>query len=399
MTISEMHIGIDLLLQRLNSEIDADIEPKEKDYFINLTTKLLIKAILINEKNSIEPYISREDINRYYNSLRVFINEYNLDLYNYGKYYSGKIPVTDGYNNSIKSGLLIDGVTYRIKTKGNTDLSNFGYDKSSDTFKCNTKLVNNISTLGVGTYKIINPGNLLLDNTAVIYNNIEPESIFIITGTNTSTSDSNTLIKPLKISPVWDDTTELEIVKDINYYEGIGVTSFVSNDKIVNSNNIVIGNTYVVNKDNIDISAIYNYNILNANKGMIFKTISNTINTINDEDLLELDEVDCRLPLDREINNYLHNSFGNIKTNPLFTYYDDEIRIYTNNKFKIYKAILKYIITPKDVDVENSINSPLPESMHEFLLELVVKKIASTINSPDYQYIRNDIIDNNKIVE
>jgi len=66
MTITEMHIGIDLALQRQNSNLYGNLESEEKDYAINRTIRQLVSAVLNEENNKIFNAISFEDIKKYY---------------------------------------------------------------------------------------------------------------------------------------------------------------------------------------------------------------------------------------------------------------------------------------------------------------------------------------------
>ena len=53
MTVKEMHIGIDMILQKVNSNVISSFEPEEKDWVLNEEVNRFIKqrlSILSNEK-------------------------------------------------------------------------------------------------------------------------------------------------------------------------------------------------------------------------------------------------------------------------------------------------------------------------------------------------------------
>ena len=142
MNIKMMHIGIDLGVQRLNSNVFGKLQPEEKDYFINTVTQDFVKLALTDEKNTVFDVQTYTDIREYYERLQVYISSIQLGLVEelgYGYVY-GELP-TSITIVPISSGVLYHGVTYRIVTAGTIDLSGFGGNNHAltsvgDTFKC-----------------------------------------------------------------------------------------------------------------------------------------------------------------------------------------------------------------------------------------------------------------------
>ena len=67
--------------------------------------------------------------------------------------------------------------------------------------------------------------------------------------------------------------------------------------------------------------------------------------------------------------------------------------VHHDNKFTIHRLYLDYINTPATVDWTASVNSDLPSSMHGYLVDLTVKRISAMAGTPQYQSIRQEIID------
>ncbi len=135
-----MHIGIDLGVQKLNSNVFGKLQPQEKDYFINTTTQDFVKLALTDEKNTIFNAQTYADIREYYERLQVYIRSTQLGIteqLGYGYVY-GELPQSITVE-PISEGVLTHGVTYRVKIAGDTDLTSFGYTDPpviNETFVC-----------------------------------------------------------------------------------------------------------------------------------------------------------------------------------------------------------------------------------------------------------------------
>ena len=79
MDIATMHIGIDLGLQKSNSNVFGDLQREEKDYFLNKTIKSFVLTVLNKENNSVSSIESYLDISKYYTGLQPFIRTEELN--------------------------------------------------------------------------------------------------------------------------------------------------------------------------------------------------------------------------------------------------------------------------------------------------------------------------------
>lgn len=149
LTIAEMHIGIDLALQQLNSNLYGTVMAEEKDFIINSVTDDLVRLVLLNEDNKTKGYVSVQDIKKLYSVLSNFIIEeeltlvalagigYTFDLAETNEifhYYMSSISyMKTGYN--IKSGQLVKDEWYVMTVPGTTDLTGVGSAPPNSTNK------------------------------------------------------------------------------------------------------------------------------------------------------------------------------------------------------------------------------------------------------------------------
>ena len=408
MTIQEMHIGIDLGLQQIDSKIYSNLLHEEKDYYINLVTSDLINAVFNNEKNTTANFINANDIKKYYNVLQKFIRNVDLSYSDVNDHYEAFLPQSNNLEASYTSGLLINGVRYRITTAGTTDLTAFGYSKAtnvvSDEFDCNISEINVVdaSTLAVGVYKILNAGGF--DFTAAGFDSVDNNvgTTFTVTTPQTVSFATNTytpVLKPLQMAPTWAGSTALIPLSDVACYLPLSTTSVISIGDTIMSGSLTPRQKYIVDNAGttaIDLSTVGGVAVPSV--GYVFTCTSDAaISWTANSQLHKVTTVPNRIVIFEEVYAYLNNRFGSIKTAPISVYMDDKVNVYHGNKFNIHNLALSYIIKPVKVDYNNLIDSNLPEYIHSFLMDLVVKRISATIGSKEYSGLRNEIIDNKQL--
>ena len=69
LTVQEMHIGIDLGLQQLNSNLFNKIVPEAKDYAINAVLYQYISGIAEDARNAVANEVTYTEIRKFYNQL------------------------------------------------------------------------------------------------------------------------------------------------------------------------------------------------------------------------------------------------------------------------------------------------------------------------------------------
>ncbi len=407
MTIQEMHIGIDLGLQQMDSKLNTNLLHEEKDYFINITISDFINAVFNNEKNTTFNFVSAQDIKQYYNALQKFIRNADLKLNDLNDYYESELPSSNSLSDSYKAGKLITGVRYKITAAGSTDLSTFGYSKTTNVvgneFECKINEVNLVDgqTLQVGVYKILNAGGY--DYTVLGATDSNINTIFAIDAEATidlsSTPTATAVLLPIEMAPSWDGTTTLSPIQDNACYLPLSSTSIISIGDSIMSGSLVKREKYIVSNPGntpIDLSGVGGVKIPDV--GYIF-TCTSDVDLIwtDNATIHKVTSVANRIVIFEEVHNYLNNRFGSIKTSPITVYANDNIRIYHGNKFVIYNAKLSYIVQPVKVNYNDSIDSDLPEYLHSFIMDLVVKRISATIGSREYSALDREIITNKQI--
>lgn len=395
MTIEELHVGIDLGVQRLDSNVFGSIQKPEKDYYINSVTDELLRAVVLSEKNTVFSLLTYGDINEWYEACQAHIIRVELDpVEQLGQgYYRCTFPQV-ATDVDINSGNLVAGVTYEIIVAGTSDLSGFGYNTYppvvGNTFVCtiNNLVSPTISLRNGGIYKIINSGNI--DFTGLTYgaDSNKTGTIFTMSGDAVINSSSDVELEVIEASPVWSKT-ELRVLGTTDYYLYIRSDSHTETGGVINKGNIYRGNRYIVTKDgNTPLDLFGGYDIYSA--GSYFTcTASGTPTWDNLTTLKLLKGQPNRLLKEQDVRNALTNSFGTVITSPIATIRDYGLDVYNDNKFDISMVEMSYIRKPVSVSYDKDITSDLPESIHAKLVSLVVQYIGADIGSPNYQLLKD----------
>jgi hypothetical protein len=413
-----------------NSNINRSIFPEEKDYMINKVVTDFVNTIVTNEETSVTPYISYTDIKKYTNALQKHIHSISLATTEIGNYVESKLPrsnATTILNSSVgatSTDLLIDGVTYKVIEKGTIDLSDFGYEVSAnitndDIFDC--ELSNLIGfeysgdriemILKPGTYKIINAG--LFDftdtDTDVNVKDNNPNTIFtiseqtvlvnMISYSEPSDDEKNsTILKPLKLNPIWLGA-KIKPMNDLKYYL-LNSSSSTVTQKIVNSGVLKVNNTYIVSALDstvIDLSSVGG--VATPTVGYKFICTAATALTWNSAELLNVTDVVNRLVLIKNVDNYLKNTFGIIKSSPISVIINNKVRVYNDNVFDVPYINLTYVIKPTPVSKELQIDCDLPEYLHPLIVDICVQQLMSIMGLQANRTNTNEMVENPKIVK
>jgi len=402
MNIEKMHIGIDLGLQAINSNIYGRLQHEEKDYFINSITQEFVKAVLTKETNTIFNLISYADIRKYYEALQAYVQRVQLEkLEELGQGYAyGTLPTNSG-NILLDSAtsILKEGVIYKVKTPGTVDLSEYGYKASppvsGDVFTCKLGSLTGVgfSTIEGEKYRILNADTA--DFTNVGAENNLPGTVFIATGTTpTDPSTASTELKYLwrQVDLATPVSTLLPIT-NLKYYLDIDTRSTVKKGQSITSGTLIKGKNYLVlTPGTTNLSGVGGW--ANPDENSIFTcTSSDTISWSGGTALVLADDVVNRLVKVQDIENFKSHSFGSVITSPIASIEQNMVKVHHDDKFEIFRIILTYINTPVEVDYNAEIDSDLPESLHGYIVDLTVKKISAMAGTQQYPTIRQEIID------
>lgn len=388
MTIKEMHIGLDLALQKLNSNVFNKLLKEEKDYFLNITTQQLIRAALLDEKNTVFNIVTYSDIRAYYEALQYYIRKVELNVnFNEGyPYVYGNLPMNIKMGK-MSSGILYKGISYKVITPGSPaiDFSDVGGSSSStagEIFECNP------ADLGTGdnvykgeTYRIINPSTE--DFTTMGASSNLPGTVFIANTNDTIAGDTSTVLERLSYIPDWASSTGAEITPTSNfgYYNYLSSRSAVRYGQAISSGTLTKGKQYYVHvSGTTDLSSVGG-KVVNS-IGFIFTCTSDTIITwAGGTVLYEVIQPVNRIVKYQDIYNFLDHSYGTTSSSPLATIASNRIEVYHNYQFDVNRIYLDYIKEPVSVNFENSIDSDLPVSLHNVLVDTTAKYIQSTMQS------------------
>lgn len=181
MNIQTMHIGIDLALQNLNSNLYGVLYKEEKDYFINLATRELIRMILIGGQQQ-GLYLTLDEIKNYASLLQNYVVEeivtptekvgegYLVDLTALTDdfYYIVSSESYIKFGNPIISGQLVKGATYIVDVIGSTLFSAVGGtalpNVKDSTFVCTVGVTSDIKDR-----HLLSNTKITWDGTTVLY--------------------------------------------------------------------------------------------------------------------------------------------------------------------------------------------------------------------------------------
>ncbi len=395
MNIATMHIGIDLSLQAINSNVFGKLQHEEKDYWLNNTTEELIRAVILNEKNTVFNLLTYDDIRQYYEALQVYIRNLQLGLVDeLGEgYVYGELP-SNIETGQLISGILHHGIKYKVIVDGATDLSSFGYKVTpiiGETFVCDIDTQTG-STIGLTTgrkYRIVNPGNASFTSKGAHSNN--PGTEFISSTTENITPVTNCVLQNLTLTPGWDGFTKLIPVYNMGYYINISNNSYVTYGNVISAAPLEVGKKYIVNTVGSTDLTGYGAEIASPTIGYIFNCDSVTGDAFSGGTLLyEIKDIGNRLVKMQDVKPMQANSFGTMKTSPISVYANNTLRVYYDNKFDIERINIDYIIKPISVDYNDSIDSDLPESLHYLIVDLTARRIAAVSGNPNYPAIVNE---------
>jgi len=390
MNISTMHIGFDIKLQQLNSAVFNNFQAEEKDYLLNEVTQNMIRAAINKAENTVTNIVSYQNIREYYNVLEPYIRTTQLahttttgDLYTIGT-----LP-TDLSADSFTSGLLYNGVKYKVKVAGATDLSDYGYKAApvvGETFTCviANRTLNPPVTAADGIYRILDDGDV--DFTTVDADSNTPGLVFTADGVVGAGASLGASIEVIADTPGWDATTELVPIYNPGYNNILAVNAVVDCGDYIAGGSITSGKKYrVVTAGTTDLTG-YGAPLATSSVNSIFTcSTTGTPAWADGTKLIEVKKMTCRLVQAHDVGNFLNNSFGSVRTSPIAVLADGEVKVYHNNQFTIHQIYLDYIRKPAEVSYNNSVDSDMNSSLHNHVVTLAARLAAGVLGSKEYE--------------
>lgn len=386
MNIHEMHIGLDLGLQKLSSNVFNNLLKEEKDHYLNTTTKEIVRAALLDEKNTIFDAVTYMDIRRYYETLQYYIRQVELNVnLNLGyPFIYGNLPANIPMG-IIKSGVLYKDIPYKVLSPGAAplDLSNAGGPVAAiagDVFICNPPNLGSGGVIITGeTYRIINSAGVDFSGQGAPSN--VPGTVFTATSGITLGAVASIIVEKLTVIPDYQADTELTPTSNFGYFNYLSTRSSVRYGQSISSGTLTIGKKYYVHKPGTTDLTTVGGKLIN-DVGFIFTcTAATSIDWTGGTVLYEVLDAVNRIVKYQDIYNFLDHSYGSAKSSPLCTIASNRVQVYHNYKFDVYRVYLDYIKEPVTVSKENEVSSDLPVSMHSFLIDTTIKYIQATYNN------------------
>lgn len=395
MTIAEMHINLDIGLNRANSNLYGNLLDEEKDAILNRTIRQLVLAVLNNEKNTVYNLLSYEDIRKYYSVLQSLIKtkELGLVIDSSKNYVLGELPFSVPVSSVITGDdLIYKDIKYKFLAVHGTYggfLSNYGAMSSpavGDEFTCSidNEGGSSISIVKGERYSILNKGDV--SSFSAGENGIWYRSTWKAIESTTATGWSeNPTLEHLSDNPSWDDTTKIIPVNSNGYFAYISSKSLVDSGNEINSGTLTEGKKYrVVTKGSTDLSGVGGYTV--TAKDTIFTCTSNSaISWDGTTQVIEQKEVSNRLVKQQDVDNFLQHSFGTAKSSPICTIADNGVRVYYTDDYSVNGIILEYIRKPNTVSKEDSVDCDLDESVHDVIVDLAVAYASGAKMQENYQ--------------
>ncbi len=391
MTIQELHIGLELGLQQLNSNLYNRLENEGKDFILNLAINDYVNGFL-NIPQSKDNIVSFNSIRDYYSSIYSLLKTYYAPVSSRGSnYIYSVLPEGNEYNedNLITSGgYLYNDIKYKVVSGVEKDLESYGGSPNTS--------INDVFTANLG-YASVNP----LNNQVVFHHQndsylIENNSPLVIT---TETNITRGIFNPTKLSYTQTHpqetyyprykrikaylTKDVQLVpyNDTNYLDIIRIDAMVDTDNIITTGYTVekgkyykltsfTGNTYP------NLSAIGGYSAHALD--VVFNCTKTTSLTNSNVMLTETKFVPVRILKNQDVQTIIKNTYGlssdslisEIKDGGIYTYHNDET--YVN-----YIDVV-YIKTPCKVNYQYNITSDLNSKVHSDVLNLAIAKTIST---------------------
>lgn len=355
MTVQEMHIGIDFLLQKVNSNITKTFRPEEKDWALN---EEVIR--FINQKSSSTSNPKKtglEETEKRYDDIRNLITTTGIN---------GNPPLLcyPRDTNSVFSYLPADYFTLINDRSLTKNLCGLPYNNS------------NVP---------VTPKNYYICIFPVLDDNIDLYSAFQVSINGLLIFDLATFggSLPSSKSKFYIINNLIQVLNNLpNTLPGISAKYENYFDMSVGGNIIVVSNSISITNIQVKyVGSLYTY----------YPTIK-TFLVVNTPS--SYNEVPNRLSKTEDIYVLLSSSFCNTLWDcPLTIMEGGKLVGFHNQNFILSNFNISYIRKPKKIDLTLNIGCELSESVHQEIVDNTATRLAGITSSEAYQQILNE---NNK---
>jgi len=115
---------------------------------------------------------------------------------------------------------------------------------------------------------------------------------------------------------------------------------------------------------------------------------------VEDNPTLKLKRTLCKYSQHDDLYAILDDPFNTTKNSaPLYTIQENFVDLYTGSSFIPQDIFIKYLRRPALMSYSRGIGSELPEHTHDEVIEMAVKSILETIESPRYQSQSGEVLE------
>ena len=387
MTIEEMHIAVNLGVQKLGSFQVDNLLPEEIDLELNLAQRRFVKQKYSPDSNN--KGVGFEQNQRRLDDLRNLIEDYT----DYDSTYMGEVYTSDSQGE-----IFID--RYKLPIDYMHLLSVRGTVRESCTQAIQVSIKNVQSTYLRIPFRTVLEGRKLID-------------------IRIGTSDGGLVsIKSnpngLTLNDLYTDNYGENVTPSLSpndTYSDLTAASISADSPIADANEIFLKRDtgdikfYQVNKTGGEFNGAYAVLSYQAASGDILNipilqgaiTLTGQIRnpqSINPSSGITERRTLCKYVQHDDLYKVLGDPFNSTKSSaPLYTIQENFVDLYTNVKFVPVELIIKYLRFPHDMNLARGIGSELPQHTHDEIIEMAVKSILEALEQPRYQTQTGEVLE------
>lgn len=352
MTAREMHIALDIHLQKMDSNKFGNIRKEEKDLFLNLAVYKFIKTRISRKSNKKQEGF--QETQKRYDDLEELITPGVIPMYKYGKNeVYGTLP--HNYYSLVNDRSVVKNYCKEI-------------------VPIETQTSKNIFIVPIGDAVPASSYQLFASTGG------EPKLIFQLSDHAPYTTITAEEEKFLFINMVLEEGNSVDGVEV--YYENYGGEYYQDSFIVIDDTA-----TQVVSQQ----VPIVQGGIAPVNIDTINPTVLTLTSLSSTETVVESGEYPNSLVNKEDLYNRLRHPFGKPKFNtPLSTLQNGEIHVYLNGEFIVDTVNIDYIRKPRLINLDLQQNCELADHTHEEIVALALQRIKSEISEEAYKAVLNE---------
>jgi len=389
-TIQEMHIAVNLGVQKLGSFQVDNLLPEEIDHELNMAQRRFIKqrySALSNPKRR-----GFEQSQKRLDDLRNLVEDYYQNLPSY----MGAVYTSKG-----------SGDVFAYRAKFPTDYMHLINVRAKVFYECNIDRNVPFETFRKEYYYLRVPINQPIRGYILV-------DISVSNSAGVLTSVKSNL-GGITIDSIRNGVYGEEITPSLSPNDGFSdlTSPAITADSPVADANEIFFKREAAFTQLTDVSipgAVGAYAVLRWKHPLTDDTIDINVNQgpfvidevirevtpeiIEDNPSLKLKRTLCKYSQHDDLYAILDDPFNTTKNSaPLYTIQENFVDLYTSSSFIPQDIFIKYLRRPALMSYSRGIGSELPEHTHDEVIEMAVKSILETIESPRYQSQSGEVLE------